>query len=119
LPEVERNVRGDGVRSIQNADAQQNPPRRAASARAEGSGDGSQGAEAREIRWIGCQWLMSGYCGRADAVGGDVAAATPAPRSRVVASVPLLERHRRVVRVGPRPPQAEDATAEGTEVGAA
>jgi hypothetical protein len=118
-------VSGDVRRSNQSADAQQYPPAGAGSAprtggektegrategRATGDGTIENGA-GPEIRWVGEQWRMQGYCGRATLTGPSAAAddgrrqsEAPAPRAVV-----LLQRQGRpVVRIGPRPPPQDD-----------
>ena len=72
-----------------------------------------------EIRWVGAQHLMHGYCGRATA-GTEVAAAVgitaatvnPGARAYAVRPMALLEGRRNlVVRIGPRPAESPAARA--------
>ena len=87
---------GDDVRANETRDAQQFPPAGAGTARAGNGGHGEQS----DIRWVGEQRLMEGYCGREVMTGR--AALTPTQgQPRPVA---ILRRPRGlVVRIGPRP----------------
>ena len=67
---------------------------------------------AAEIRWVGAQHLMHGYCGRVPAVtvaeagvpGVNAAGPTGGARAYAVRPMALLESRRHlVVRIGPRP----------------
>jgi hypothetical protein len=113
-------VSGDARSNNQTADAQQYPPTRAGSAHRTESGTAEDGTiengAGPEIRWVGEQWRMQGYCGRAtftdqaEADGPDGRRRTGAPAPRTVV---LLQRpHRPVVRIGPKPPaQDQESTA--------
>jgi hypothetical protein len=88
-------------------------------------------ADAPGIRWVGQQWLMEGFCGRAAVTAG--AAAEPAPlpaneaepapsqsgaRAYSIRPVTLPPRPRhRVVRIGPRPRAEDGAGGLGTGYG--
>jgi hypothetical protein len=107
-------VSGDDVRGSESRDAQQFPPAGATAARAAGRGDGQNA----EIRWVGEQHRMAGYCGRA-VVAGRATLAQPRPeegRAAGAADLPrpvaLLQRPRgTVVRIGPRPAAYDDEPA--------
>lgn len=100
---------GEGRRSNQTADAQQFPPAGAESARAAENDAGENGAE---IRWVGEQRLMHGYCGRATFTGR-TAPRGPAEQAPVTRPPVLLQGpRRRVIRIAPRPAATEgQATA--------
>jgi hypothetical protein len=70
-----------------------------------------QAAPVRELRWVGSQHLMHGYCGRASEDGGaEVTAAGPAGGARAYAVRPmalLQARRNLVVRIGPRAAAAD------------
>ena len=86
---------GDDVTANQTCGAQQFPPAGAGTARAAVSGSGEQ----PEIRWVGEQHLMPGYCGRV-VVAGRAALPQGGEPPRPVA---VLQRPRGlVVRIGPR-----------------
>ena len=100
---------GNGLESSNEPDAQQDVPRGAGPARdAGGRADGCP-----EVRWVGQQHLMCGYCGRA-ATGEHSAggrgpapdggpAAAPAAAVDPARAVTLPQRPRdQVVRVGPK-----------------
>jgi hypothetical protein len=117
-------VSGDGVRGSESRDAQQFPPTGAGTARAAGRmngiGEWAASSPRPEIRWVGEQRLMEGYCGRA-VVTGEATVAGTSPPARPVA---VLQRPRgRVVRIGPRPlscePLHETPTCDGAELAAA
>jgi hypothetical protein len=98
-------VSGDDVKGSESPNAQQFSPDGATTARAAGYGERANG----EIRWVGEQHLMAGYCGRAVLAGhATIAAGAEPPRP-----VALLRRPRgMVVRIGPRPaPREEQALA--------
>jgi hypothetical protein len=125
-------VSGEARRSNQKADAQQYPPvgakpapgtgsKATGSGAAEGRGNESlpqgtgENVAAPEVRWVGEQRLMQGYCGRATFTGqpgapeGDGPGPSGAPAPRTVV---LLQRQGRpVVRIGPRPAQDNGSTA--------
>lgn len=86
---------GNDVKGSKRHDAQQNVPPGAGSARVVARGS-EAGADA-EVRWVGQQQLMHGYCGRAVPAATPAAPETPHRRPRDL-----------VVRVGPRRP-AENA----------
>ena len=100
----------------QRGGAQQTLPAGAGTARFAASADGGAetASEARpklELRWVGAQHLMHGYCGRAtECRAADVngaatraAAASGGARAYAVRPVALLEARRHlVVRIGPR-----------------
>ena len=93
---------GNDVRANETRDAQQFSPTGAGTARAGTAGHGEQ----PEIRWVGEQRLMEGYCGRAVMTGQ----ASLAPAREPPRPVAILRRPRGlVVRIGPRPmaPEAE------------
>ena len=95
---------GDIRRSNQTADAQQYPPTQAESA-LRATGDGPGGAGAEEIRWVGQQQCMQGFCGRATHAAADVRR----PELPATRPVVLMQRPgRTVVRIGPRPVDAEE-----------
>ena len=93
---------GDVRRSNQTAEAQQYPPGDAESAPGEesGAGAGTIGSVDTTVRWVGQQWLMRGYCGRAT-IAGPAPVAAAAGESRPV--VTIHRPGRTVVRIGPRP----------------
>ena len=122
LPWVERDVLSNHTECNKKGGAQQSVPAGAGTARfprpAEEVGAGADGgaaaaSEARprlELRWVGAQHLMHGYCGRAtECQAADVngaatrAAAAGGARAYAVRPVALLEARRHlVVRIGPR-----------------
>jgi len=122
LPWVERDVLSNHTECNKKGGAQQSVPAGAGTARfpgpAEEVGAGADGgaaaaSEARprlELRWVGAQHLMHGYCGRAtECRAADVngaatrAAAAGGARAYAVRPVALLEARRHlVVRIGPR-----------------
>ena len=66
--------------------------------------DGPEAGTFAEIRWVGEQRLMDGYCGRAPAPATESAAgavAGEAAEVRAVAPVRAKPRQRQLVRVGP------------------
>ena len=101
------------IGSNQEGQAQQTSPTGAGTARAEAGGaEGHQPLvppSDQEIRWVGEQHRMHGYCGRALEPGKAVAAAAKSEDrvgARIIAVRPVsaLQRRRyRVVRIGPRP----------------
>ena len=124
---MESDVLSDSIRSNSEGSAQQAAPQGAGTARAAGGNGGAAQAEP-EIRWVGDQRLMEGYCGRAVVTGrAEVAAVEPTvtgvgrgpahgPGARVysVRPVALLHRPRNaVVRIGPRA-RADDEAAAAT-----
>jgi hypothetical protein len=76
--------------------------------------DGQDAGGRAEIRWVGEQRLMDGYCGRAPAPAAPVAG----PEARPVAPVRSRPRQRKLVRVGPPKAGPTPATA-GTPQAAA
>ena len=121
----------DPIGCNQTGRAQQTLPRGAGTApqAVPGTGNATSGGESRdrvrpappqpEIRWVGAQHLMHGYCGRATA-GAEVAAAagmtaatvTAGARAYAVRPTALLEGRRSlVVRVGPRRAESPAARA--------
>jgi hypothetical protein len=96
-------VSGDDVTANQRRDAQHFPPAGAGTARGAGNGSGGQ----PEVRWVGEQRLMEGYCGRAVVAGR----ASLAPAREQPRPVAVLQRPRgHVVRIGP-PPLAPERAA--------
>jgi len=131
LPWVERDVLSNHIECNKKGGAQQTLPAGAGTARfagpdekvgAGGDGGAETASEARpklELRWVGAQHLMHGYCGRAtecraadvNGAATRVAAAAGGARAYVVRPVPLLEARRHlVVRIGPR---SAGASGEG------
>jgi hypothetical protein len=110
-------VSGDDVKGSESRDAQQFPPAGATTAHAAANGIGQEGKGHGEIRWVGEQHRMAGYCGRAVVAGratvspagpGDGRAEQDRPRP-----VALLQRPRGlVVRIGPRPAACEPEHAK-------
>jgi len=107
-------VSGDDVKGSESRDAQQFPPAGATAARAAGRGDGQNA----EIRWVGEQHRMAGYCGRAVVAGRATVSAAGADEGRAAGAhamprpVALLQRPRgMVVRLGPRPATYDDEPA--------
>ena len=105
---------GDDVKGSESRDAQQFPPDGAGTARAAGYGDGRNA----EIRWVGEQHLMSGYCGRAVVAGWATVSQPRAGEGRAAVAgelprpVALLQRPRGlVVRIGPRPAAYDEEPA--------
>jgi hypothetical protein len=100
-------VSGDVRRSNQTAEAQQYPPTHAESAPRECDGAGETAGE--EVRWVGQQHRMQGFCGRAT----DAGAGVRRPELSATRPVVMVQRPgRTVVRIGPRPVEADDyATA--------
>ena len=118
----------DPIRSNHEGRAQQKLPAGAGTAPAAGEpAAGSAGAaEGRgaEIRWVGEQRLMAGYCGRAVVTGrAEVAAAADASKGEgqvarvyAVRPVALLQRPRHmVVRIGPKARGADGDGAAGPQ----
>ena len=104
---------GIDVRSSKRPDAQQNVPTGAESAPVAADGRGSEGCGAGgEVRWVGQQQLMHGYCGRATANASAAATASATASASAPPVTPPLTPHRRprdlVVRIGPKVP-AESA----------
>ena len=96
---------GDVRRSNQTAEAQQYPPTHAESAPRVACGGQGGGAVAEEIRWVGQQHRMQGFCGRA----ADAAAEVRRPELSATRPVVTVQRPgRTVVRIGPRPLDAEE-----------
>jgi hypothetical protein len=107
-------VLSDPIGSNQKGRAQQTPPAGAGSARdlAQPPGAG------QEIRWVGAQHLIRGYCGRAVVVGNAEIAASDreaaakeqtGARAYSARTVALLQRPRHlVVRIGPRAAAVEE-----------
>ena len=111
---------GDDVKGSESHDAQLFPPAGAGMARAAGGvngiGEWAASPPRPEIRWVGEQRLMEGYCGRA-VVAGEATVAGTAPPARPVA---VLQRPRgRVVRIGPRPVSSEPPSCGPHSRGAA
>ena len=98
---------GIDVRSSKRPDAQQNVPTGAESAPVAANGRGSDGGGAGgEVRWVGQQQLMHGYCGRAAATASATATASgtaPASATATAAAPHRLPRDQ-VVRIGPKQP---------------
>ena len=81
--------------------------------------DGPQAGTFAEIRWVGEQRLMGGYCGRAPAPATEPAAGAVAGEggeARPVAPVRAKPRQRPLVRVGP--PRGELTASETPQVAA-
>jgi hypothetical protein len=124
---MERDVLSDSIRSSNKGGAQQIPPGGAGTA----PGPATTAAGTRpEIRWVGEQRLMEGYCGRAVTAGhATVADRAPArdagpvsgtggARAYSVRPVALLHRPRHaVVRIGPRPVADDGAVEHGAGCG--
>ena len=97
---------GDDVRSSNNADARKKLPTGAGTAREAASenpdGHGQGRGQGEEIRWVGLQHRMYGYCGRGP--GGEAVAANAVPAvAPVDRPVAVLHRPRGVVvRIGPK-----------------
>ena len=98
----------DSIRSSNEGGAQELAPNRA------GTAPATEAATETNVRWVGEQRLMAGYCGRAADPGlgqrqgqGQGAAAAVRPARQPF----LLERQRNaVVRIGPRARADADAT---------
>ena len=94
----------DSIRSSNEGEAQEQAPDGA------GTAPATEAATETNVRWVGEQRLMAGYCGRAVDPGqgrGQGAAATVRPARQPS----LLERQRNaVVRIGPRARADADAT---------
>ena len=65
------------------------------------SGDDEQADGRDEITWVGAQYLMHGYCGRASEEPGSQPASPPVLEVRPIAVVRTKSRQARVVRIGP------------------
>ena len=115
----------DSIGCNQTPRAQQTLPTGAGTARGDSAGAEAGVGGAAEVRWVGAQHLMHGYCGREVVTGKaqvPAAGANRGARVDVVRPVALLDRRRqRVVRIGPRPAgaaglggaAASDAGCEG------
>jgi len=107
-------VLSDSIGCNEKGQAQKLLPTGAGTARGDGAGAGIEAAADEDdagagpqIRWVGAQHLMHGYCGRAAVTGRAQVPPAGARRGNepdlVVRPMALIEsRRQRVVRIGPR-----------------